>query len=82
MANLSLKMLETFVEVAKTGSMTKAGKLRGTSQGSVSRQIQSLESHLGTELFRRSMALTDAGKKFLPVAEKFVKALGKPKIKR
>lgn len=53
-----------FREVAHCGSFTRAGQRVGLSQSAVSRQVQSLETHLGTKLLERttrSVTPTPAG---------------------
>lgn len=85
MANLSLKMLEALIEVARTKNFSEAAKSHRTTQATMSRQIQSLESFLGKELICRRVVLTDltdAGREFLPVAQQFVKAIRKSKAKK
>ena len=66
---MELRHLRYFIAVAETGSLTEAAEQRlYTSQPSLSRQIRDLESHVGVQLFSRSVRgveLTDAGKAFL-----------------
>ncbi len=62
---MDLKQLETFVCVAKTGSMTSAAKTLYLTPPTLSRQIDLLEEEMGVRLFVRStqgMALTETGK--------------------
>jgi DNA-binding transcriptional LysR family regulator len=57
--------LRVFLAAAKMGSFSGGAKLIGTSQPSVSRQISSLEKHLGQQLFVREaqgVRLTQAGR--------------------
>lgn len=59
-----MSLLETFVRIADTGSISAAARDIGLSQPSASRQLAELESRLKTQLVRRtthSLALTDAG---------------------
>lgn len=59
-----ITLLETFVRIADTGSISAAARDIGLSQPSASRQLAELESRLKTQLMRRtthSLALTDAG---------------------
>ncbi len=59
-----LTLLETYVRIADTGSISAAARDLGLSQPSASRQLAELEARLKTQLMRRnthSLALTDAG---------------------
>lgn len=59
-----ITLLETFVRIADTGSISAAARDIGLSQPSVSRQLAELEARLKTQLMRRtthSLALTNAG---------------------
>ncbi len=56
--------MSTFVVVADCGSFSEAGRRLGLSQPSISRQINSLETHLGVQLLQRTtrkVSLTEAG---------------------
>lgn len=62
---MDLKQLETFVCVAKTGSMTSAAKMLYLTPPTLARQIDLLEEEMGVKLFSRStqgMTLTETGK--------------------
>lgn len=64
MANPDWKLIETFVRVAETGSLTAAAALLGTSQPTASRNVQALEDALGARLFvrhSRGLSLSDRG---------------------
>ncbi|MBR0752737.1 LysR family transcriptional regulator [Bradyrhizobium jicamae] len=68
---MQLKHLRTFLAVASTLNLTRAGEKLHLSQSSVTEQIQSLESDIGTVLFdrsRRKWALTPAGTRLLEYA--------------
>ncbi|MDP2220450.1 MAG: LysR family transcriptional regulator, partial [Hydrogenophaga sp.] len=59
-----LNALRFFESVARTQNLTAAAQQLHVSQSAVSRQITSLESYLGVDLFRRErhgVALTQAG---------------------
>ncbi len=64
--------LHSFLEVAETGSFTKAAVLVGRSQSAVSQQIAKLEAHLGKRLIVRgkTLSLTDDGQLFLSYARR------------
>jgi DNA-binding transcriptional LysR family regulator len=65
--------LESFVEVARRGNVSRAAEALFLTQPAITARLKSLESDLGTELFVRSprgMALSDAGRAFLPYAER------------
>lgn len=66
-----LDAIRGFVAVARRMSMTLAAKDLCLTQSAVSRQIQSLEEHLGTALLirkHRAIALTEAGNELLHLA--------------
>lgn len=68
-------LLRAFLETADTGALSRAARQLGLSQPSLTVQIQRLEQHLGTRLFRRhgrGVALTDAGKALYPRARKIL----------
>lgn len=69
---MDLRSLSIFIEVAESGSFTRAGERLGYSQPTVSFQIKQLEQELGVQLFDRighTIALTDAGHKALRYAQ-------------
>lgn len=56
--------IEAFVAVAETRSIAKASSRLHLSQSAITRRLQSLESHLGVQVFDRDsrpMALTSEG---------------------
>lgn len=62
--DLDIDMLRCFMEVADTGSFTKAGKNIGLTQSGVSVKIRRLEERLDTQVFNRSsqsLSLTREG---------------------
>ena len=72
MKGLTLRGLEVFEALARTGSVAQAAEITGLSQPSVSQQLRNLENALGTELVdhgRRPMRLTQAGRSFLARTE-------------
>lgn len=59
--------MRTFVRVVEAGSFTAVASEQNTTQPTISRQIASLEDHLGARLFTRStrsLAMTDDGRAF------------------
>ncbi len=70
---MDLLLVECFVKVAETGSVSKAAELLFKSQPAVSRQIIALEKELGYDLFKRNerpMTLTKEGELFLEGVKK------------
>ncbi|WP_109313391.1 LysR family transcriptional regulator [Ruegeria sp. AU67] len=69
---LTLRGLEVFEALARTGSVAQAAEITGLSQPSVSQQLRNLEKAVGTDLVdhaRRPMRLTQAGRSFLARAQ-------------
>jgi DNA-binding transcriptional LysR family regulator len=65
--------LESFVEVARRGNVSRAAEALFLTQPAITARLKSLESGLGVELFVRTprgMKLSDAGRTFLPYAER------------
>lgn len=59
-----LRALEFFVEIVEAGSFVAAAETMRTSKASLSRHLQSLETHLGARLLNRTtrrLSLTEAG---------------------
>ncbi|MDR6866219.1 DNA-binding transcriptional LysR family regulator [Microbacterium resistens] len=72
---MNLEQLRGFVEVARTGSFTRAAADLHLAQPSLSRQISTLERELGSGLFHRArgnIALTAAGETLLPYARRML----------
>lgn len=72
---MNLEQLRGFVEVARLGHFTRAAEHLHLAQPSLSRQISSLETDLGAELFHRArghIALTAAGEALLPLARRML----------
>lgn len=69
---MRLEQLQAFLAIAETGSFQKAAGKCGVTQSTISRQIQSLETDLGVELFHRTnhAKLTLGGERLLPRARK------------
>ncbi len=70
---MEIRNLITFVHVAELNSFTKAAKLLGYSQSTVSFQIKQLETELNCMLFERinhTISLTEKGRELLTYAQK------------
>lgn len=66
-----LDLLDTFQKIGESGSLSKAARLLGTSQPTVSRRLLELERMLGCKLALRttaSFSLTDEGRSLLAEA--------------
>ncbi|HEU5439371.1 MAG TPA: LysR family transcriptional regulator [Ktedonobacterales bacterium] len=72
---MTLDQIETFVQVARARSFSRAALLLNLAQPTLSGRIAALESALGTPLFVRhghSLELSDAGRSLLPYAERML----------
>ena len=70
---LELRHLRVFLTVVETGAHTRAARVLGISQSTVSETLSALERTLGTSLFRKSgkgAVLTPAGEALLPYAKR------------
>lgn len=68
---MDIKNLDTFIAVSELQSFTKAAEKLGYSQSTISFQIRQLEAEVGVTLLdriNRTVALTDAGLRFLKTA--------------
>jgi DNA-binding transcriptional LysR family regulator len=75
---MQLAQVEGFLEVARRANLSRAAEALFLTQPALSARLRSLESEVGVALFqrgRRGMALTDAGRAFLPYAERAIRAL-------
>jgi DNA-binding transcriptional LysR family regulator len=73
-----LSQIEGFLETARHRNLSRAADALHVTQPALSARIQTLEAELGTALFvrgRHGMDLTDAGRAFLPYAERAMGAL-------
>jgi DNA-binding transcriptional LysR family regulator len=74
---MDFDQLETFLEVARHASFSRAAEKRFRTQPAISSQIRALEEEVGARLFDRSggkVALTAAGKVFQKYAEEALAA--------
>ena len=73
-----LAQVEGFLEVVRRGSVSRAAQLLYVTQPTLTARLQALEQELGEPLFvrtRQGMRLTDAGRAFMPHAERATEAL-------
>lgn len=73
---MDVKNLITFIHVAEKNSFTKAARILGYSQSTVSFQIKQLETELNAQLFERinhTIALTERGRDVLRYAHQISK---------
>lgn len=76
------RQLECFLMVAKTGSVSRAAEDMFLTQPSLTARLKALEEEVGDKLFVRSkwgMRLTEAGREFLPYAERCVLSMNNGK---
>src|SRR6202158_622965 len=69
---MDFDQLETFIEVARLSSFSRAAEKRFRTQPAISSQIRSLEEEVGAKLLDRSggkVSITASGKLFLKFAE-------------
>ncbi|MBO9516171.1 MAG: LysR family transcriptional regulator [Variovorax sp.] len=72
-----LKAMQTFVQIADQGSLTRAADALGSSLPAVVRSLASLEAHLGVRLFHRTtrrISLTAEGRSYLQSAREVLAA--------
>ncbi|MBL8341347.1 MAG: LysR family transcriptional regulator [Rubrivivax sp.] len=76
--NITFRQLRVFVEVARTGNMTRVAEALHLTPPAVSMQVKEIESQVGLPLFDRqgrSVVLSTAGEYFLVHAKKLLAAL-------
>ncbi|MDM0011055.1 LysR family transcriptional regulator [Variovorax sp. J22P168] len=72
-----LKAMQTFVQIADRGSLTRAAEAQGSSLPAVVRSLAALEAHLGVRLFHRTtrrISLTEEGRRYLDSAREVLAA--------
>ena len=77
-SGIQLVQVEGFLEVARRGSVSRAAEALFITQPTLTARLQGLERELGTPLFLRTphgMRLTDAGRAWIPYAERALRAL-------
>ncbi|MDA8188450.1 MAG: LysR family transcriptional regulator [Dehalococcoidales bacterium] len=75
---MQLGQLEAFIEVARQGNITRSAEALYLTQPSVTDRIKALEDEVGDKLFKRvkhGVALTDAGKTYLPYVQRAMQNL-------
>lgn len=75
---MEIKWVEDFLALAHTLNFSKAADERHVTQSAFSRRIKQLETWLGTTLIDRATypsRLTEAGEKFIPVAQETLRSL-------
>jgi DNA-binding transcriptional LysR family regulator len=80
LTSLDWSLVQAFLAVADTGSLSGAARETGLSQPTLGRHIRQIEEALGTVLFRRQprgLALTEAGVAMLPAAQAMHEAAGR-----
>ena len=71
------KAMQTFVQIADQGSLTRAAEALGSSLPAVVRSLAALEAHLGVRLFHRTtrrLSLTEEGRHYLSSAREVLLA--------
>ncbi|MCR9039547.1 LysR family transcriptional regulator [Bacillus sp. L381] len=78
---MTITQLRVFVQIAETGSFTKAGQALNMTQPAVSHAVSALETELGIKLIirerRNGLRLTDTGKKILVHIREVLKGIEK-----
>ena len=67
--------IECFLAVARLGNLSRAAEEMFLTQPTLTARLKALEEEIGDQLFvrtSRGMRLTEAGKEFLPYAERVV----------
>ena len=75
---MEVRQLQIFRTLAAELNFTRTAELVHTVQSNVTAQIKALEDELGVPLFDRlgrKVALTDAGRRFLPFAQQALAAM-------
>jgi DNA-binding transcriptional LysR family regulator len=78
-----LRLIETFVRVADSGSFSAVAREERTTQSAISKQIQALEDQMGARLLARSTrrhALTEAGQLFYERCVQILAALEEARL--
>ena len=76
--NITIRQIQSFLNVASLGSFTRAAEKMHTMQPALSQQIRDLEAELGIRLFDRTtrrVELTEGGVEFRSLAAKIIEDL-------
>ncbi|MCB1339263.1 MAG: LysR family transcriptional regulator [Maritimibacter sp.] len=79
-ADLDWSLVQTFLAVAETGSLSAAARVLGVSQPTLGRKVREIEAALGAELFMRhakGLALSETGAAMLGPAQAMREAAGR-----
>ena len=79
-ADLDWTLVQTFLAVAETGSLSAAARVLGVSQPTLGRKVREIEAALGAELFMRhakGLALSETGAAMLGPAQAMREAAGR-----
>lgn len=77
-SEVSIRRLQAFWAVAHSGSMTRAAKMMGVTQPSLSQQLSAFETAIGGQLFNRlagGLELTELGSAILARAEQVLRSV-------
>lgn len=80
LTDLDWSLVQTFLAVAETGSLSGAARLLGLSQPTLGRRVREIEAALGTEVFRRhakGLALSETGQALVAPAQAMREAAGR-----
>jgi DNA-binding transcriptional LysR family regulator len=72
---LPMDGIQAFVEIAETGTFSRAAEKLGITQTALTRRIQRLEAFIGVQLLdrtTRATSLTQVGREFLPLSMRLV----------
>lgn len=78
-ADLDWSLVQTFLAVAETGSLSAAARVLGVSQPTLGRKVREIEAALGAELFHRhakGLTLSETGQAMLGPAQAMREAAG------
>ena len=83
LTSLDWSLVQAFIAVAETGSLSAAARATGISQPTLGRQVHRIEQVLGATLFHRhprGLSLTGTGRMLMPAAEAMREAAGRMSV--